>query len=123
MSFLLALGVKFAVVTVVFAALVIFVPTLKARDTKTVLIAAPAMGLANVTLGWILTFVGKVLLFLPNLLTLGLVGLLIPIVVNAILIKGIDLKFGKALTVEGTEPLIGSAITISVAAFVAGLVF
>lgn len=123
MSFLLALGVKFAVVTVVFAALVIFVPTLKARDTKTVLIAAPAMGLANVTLGWILTFVGKVLLFLPNLLTLGLVGLLIPIVVNAILIKGIDLKFGKALTVEGVEPLIGSAITISVAAFVAGLVF
>lgn len=123
MSFLLALGVKFAVVTVVFAALVIFVPTLKARDTKTVLIAAPAMGLANVTLGWILTFVGKVLLFLPNLLTLGLLGLLIPIVVNAILIKGIDLKFGKALTVEGMGPLLGSAITISVAAFAAGLVF
>jgi uncharacterized membrane protein YvlD (DUF360 family) len=116
------LGIKFVVVTLVFAALVIFVPTLKARDTKTILIAAPAMGLANVTLGWVMTFVGKVLLFLPNLLTLGLIGLLIPIVVNAILIKGIDLKFGKALTVQGFPPLVGSAVVISVAAFVAGLV-
>jgi hypothetical protein len=122
MTFLLGLGIKFVVVTLVFAALVIFVPTLKARDTKTILIAAPAMGLANVTLGWVMTFVGKVLLFLPNLLTLGLIGLLIPIVVNAILIKGIDLKFGKALTVQGFPPLVGSAVVISVAAFVAGLV-
>lgn len=122
MAFLLALLVKFAVVTGVFALLIAFMPRVKANSVKAAAIAAPAVGLANITLGWVLTFAAKALLFLPNLLTLGLLGLVIPVLVNAILIKGIDIKFGDALTVKGIDTLFIAAALISVSGFVVGLV-
>lgn len=122
MAFLLELVVKFAVVTGLFGLLIAVMPGIKARSIKAAAIAAPTVGLANITLGWALTFVAKALLFLPNLLTLGLLGLVIPVIVNAILIKGIDLKFGDALTVKGLEPLMVASALITVAAFVVGRV-
>lgn len=122
MAFLLALLVKFAVVTGVFALLIAVMPRVTARSLKAAAIAAPTVGLANVTLGWLLTFAAKALLFLPNLLTLGLLGLAIPVLVNAVIIKGIDLKFGDALTVKGIDTLFIAAAMVSVSGFVVGLV-
>ena len=85
-------------------------------------LAAVSFGAANVLLGWVLGFALKILIFLPNLLTLGLLGLLVPVVVNAFLLKVIDTKFGEAVEIEGVKPLLTAATVISVAAFVAGKV-
>lgn len=83
-------------------------------------LAAVSFGAANVVLGWVLGFVLKILIFLPNLLTLGLLGLLVPVVVNAFLLKVIDTKFGEAVEIEGLKPLLTAATVISVVGFVAG---
>ncbi len=80
-------------------------------------LAAVCFGAANVLLGWILGFALKILIFLPNLLTLGLLGLLVPVVVNAFLLKVIDEKFGEAVEIEGIKPLLTAAAIVSVAGF------
>ena len=122
MAFLAHLGIKFLVVTAVFALLILFVPKLRAETKKVIFFAAPLLGLANITLGWVLEFITTVILILPIILTLGLFGIIVPVLVNAVLIKVVDWKY-KEFEVEGTGPLVGSAIVVSLAAFIVDRIF
>lgn len=122
MAFLAHIGIKFLVVTAVFGALIFFVPTVRFKTPKVILFAAPLMGLANVTLGWLLGFITTVILILPIILTLGLFGIVVPVIVNAFLIKLVDWKY-KDFEVEGLRPLLGSAIVVSLAAFIVDRIF
>lgn len=122
MAFLAHIGIKFLVVTAVFALLILFVPKLHAEKKKVIFLAAPLLGLANITLGYLLGFVATVILILPIVLTLGLFGIVVPVIVNAILIKVVDLKY-EEFEVQGMGPLVGSAAVVSLAAFIVDRVF
>lgn len=77
--------------------------------------AAATFGFANVILGWLLTFMLKVVVFLPSLLTFGLLGLCVPVVVNMVLLKIADNLTGDGLEVDGLSTLFGlsAAVTAS----------
>jgi uncharacterized membrane protein YvlD (DUF360 family) len=122
MAFLAHIGIKFLVVTAVFALLILFVPKLRTSTPKVIFFAAPLLGLANITLGWLLGFIATVILILPIVLTLGLFGIVVPVIVNGFLIKVVDWKY-EEFEVQGTGPLLGSAVVVSLAAFIVDRIF
>ncbi|MCB9545589.1 MAG: hypothetical protein H6706_06960 [Myxococcales bacterium] len=123
MAFILKIVVTWAVVSALFGGIALAVPAIHVGARLRFLLAVATFGLANVALVWLLTFVLKAVLFLPVILSLGLVGLLIPIVVNAALLKAIDVKFGEAVRFDSVRALLGTATAVSVGSFVVGLFF
>lgn len=117
MALIIHLLVKWAVISGVFVGLAIAMPAFRVGARLRFALAAVTFGAANILLGWVLGFALKALIFLPNLLTLGLLGLLVPVVVNAALLKAVDVKFGEALEIKGFQPLLAAAAVISVAGF------
>ena len=71
-------------------------------------------GLANVALGWLLELLAGIILFLPGLLTLGLLWLLIPVIVNMVLLKIADGVTGDDLKIDSFTGLIGLSLSITV---------
>ncbi|MCA9541381.1 MAG: phage holin family protein [Myxococcales bacterium] len=92
-------------------------PTVKIRSWGAAFGAAALFGVANVLLGWLITFLVKVLLFLPMILTLGLAWFLVPIVVNMILLKLADNASGDGVRIESFGGLFGLATLVSLTGF------
>jgi putative membrane protein len=107
--------VKWAVVTVVFIGAAALLPTVKIRSWTTAILAALVFGLLNVLLGWLLKAIFGVLLFLPAVLSFGLAWLLLPVLVNAVLLKGTDKLMGEKFEVPGLFNTLALATAISVA--------
>lgn len=89
-------------------------PGVRVRDFETAVAIALVFALLNWALGWVLGPLVKLLLFLPGLLTCGLLFFLVPLVVNSILLWITD-KLMERFEVKGIGPLVGVAAFIAVA--------
>jgi putative membrane protein len=84
-------------------------PGFRIRTPPTALIVAVVFSLLNWSLGWLI----KVMLFLPAILTLGLLFLILPFVVNAIVLWLTDKFLGAFEIADGrTLWLAAGAITL-----------
>ncbi|MCK6529286.1 phage holin family protein [Myxococcota bacterium] len=89
-------------------------PGVKVRDFGSAVTIAMVFALLNWLLGWVLWPLAKLLLFLPGLLTCGLLFFLVPLVVNSILLWITD-KLMERFEVKGIGPLVGAAAFVAVA--------
>jgi uncharacterized membrane protein YvlD (DUF360 family) len=111
---ILNLLVKWAAVSGLFLVAAVAVPAIKVHRWTAAVGAALVFGLINVVLGWPLRFIGKAILFLPNLLTFGLTGLVASVVINMIVLKATDIQMGPAMDINGLKPLLGLAVATSI---------
>lgn len=88
-------------------------PTIKVKGWGAAIGSALVLGIANALLGIPLKFVAKLVLFLPNLFTFGLVGLIISLVVNVFLLRATDKAVGDDMDIEGVPTLVGLSLAIS----------
>lgn len=103
-----------AVLTGVVLALARFLPGVHVRSTGSAVVVAVVFSLLNWALGWLI----KAVLFLPAILTLGLLFLVIPFIVNTAILWITD-KVLHRFELTGWRPLLLSAgaITVANAAF------
>src|SRR4051794_5896485 len=87
-------------------------PGFRIRTPATALIVAVVFSLLNWSLGWFI----KVLLFLPAILTLGLLFLILPFIVNGIVLWLTD-KFLHAFEIEDKRTLWMAAAVITLVNF------
>jgi len=80
---------------------------------------AAAFGVANVLLGWLLTFLIKFFGLPLTILTLGLFLFLVPLLVNMVLLKVADAMAGDDFEVNSVGGLFGLSLFMSGAGFVA----
>ena len=99
--------------TVLMAAAVVM-PSVRIRSWGAAFLGAAVFGVANVLLGTMLTFLAKVLLALPNLLTLGLTWLLIPVAVNMLMLRIAIGATDEGIKVDGLGALAGLALTLTI---------
>jgi putative membrane protein len=102
-SLLLRTLLHLAVLTAAVLGIARFLPGVEVKDTKSAIIVAVVFSVLNLLLGWLL----KALLFVPALLTLGLLFFFIPFIINAVLlwltdklIDTFELKTPRALFVS-----------------------
>ena len=114
--------IRWLVFAGIFTAAARALPGVTTRGFKPALAAAAAFGVANLLLGWLLSWIFGVILILPRLLTLGLAGVLVPFLVNMVLLKLADEATGDALVIKGVAPLAQLSIAVTVAGVVMGWV-
>lgn len=89
------------------------IPGFKIKNFGTALLAALVVGLVNVSIGWLLTF----LAFPINFLTFGLFAALIALLINACVLK-IASVFAPGFKVQGFLPAFLAALLLAVLQFV-----
>ena len=114
-----SLAIKWAVLSGVLGIAAAVMPGVKVKSPLSAVAGAAIFGVANVLLGWLLKGVMGFLLFLPSILTLGLVGLLVPIVANMVLLKLADHYTGDEFKIEGISTLFALSTAVSVTSYVA----
>ena len=114
-----AILVKWAVLSGVLVAAAAVMPGVKLRSPVAAIGGAAIFGVANVLLGWLLKLIAGFFLFLPSVLTFGLLGLLVPIIANMVLLKIADQATGEELKIEGITTLFALSTAVSVTAAVA----
>jgi uncharacterized membrane protein YvlD (DUF360 family) len=82
----------------------------RVKNVPTAVAVAVVFAVLNVLLGWLL----HVLLFVPTVLTLGLLGLFVPLIVNAALLWLTD-RVLKAFEIDHAKALWLMALAITVA--------
>jgi uncharacterized membrane protein YvlD (DUF360 family) len=87
--------------------------SVEVRSWPWAVMGAGVFGALNIALGWLLTLVTSFLLFLPSLLTLGLLGLLVPIVVNMVLLHLADRVTKDHVKIKGVMALVTLAVVVS----------
>lgn len=95
-----------------------YLPTVHVRSVGTAVIVAVVFSLLNFFLGWAI----RAALFVPGLLTLGLLFLILPLVVNLVLIWITD-KLLHAFRVDGFKGYAVLAALITAANWVLGMGF
>ena len=90
------------------------------RSWRAAVAAAATLRLANVLLGWLLTFLVKVIVFLPNIVTFGLLSLFVPVAVNMVLLKLADDVTGDGLEVDGVSTLFGLSAAVTATSAITG---
>ena len=90
-------------------------PKVKVKSARTAGAAAAVLGVLNVVLGWLLGFLLKVLLFLPNLISFGLAYLFVPVLVNMALLKVTQGLLEDDVEIDGTGPLFLVAVAVAIA--------
>jgi len=98
-----------AALTVTVLALARIFPGVHIKSTGTALLVAVVFSVLDFFLGWFI----KVALFVPALLTLGLLFLILPFIVNTILLWLTD-KLIKAFEIETFGALLASSAVITV---------
>jgi len=98
-----------AVLTLTVLLLARVLPSVKVRSTGSALVVAIVFSLLNFFLGWLI----RVALFLPAILTLGLLFLVLPFIVNAILLWLTD-KLLRSFEIDTLGGLLLSAAVITV---------
>lgn len=116
---MIALLIKWAVYAAALMLGARVIDTVKIRDWGSAFGGAAAFGVANVLLGWLLTFLITLFGLPVTILTLGLFLFLIPLIVNMALLKIADAMTGDAFVVESMGGLFGLALFMSGAGFVA----
>jgi len=97
-----------AVLTVTVLALARFLPGVRLRSAGTAVVVAIVFSVLNFFLAWLI----KVALFVPAILTLGLLFLILPLIVNTILLWLTD-KLLHAFEIETFGSLVLSAAAIT----------
>ena len=108
------LAVKWGVLSAVLMAAASGFPNVRIKNWSAAFGGAAVFGIANVALGWLLTFVAKVITFPFALLTFGLVWVAIPIAVNMVMLKIADNATGDDMTIKGLPALLGLSTTVTV---------
>ena len=85
------------------------IPGVRVKNVPSALAVAVVFAVLNVLLGWLM----HVLLFVPNVLTLGLLGLFIPLIVNAALLWLTD-RVLKPFEIDTAKALWLMALAITV---------
>jgi putative membrane protein len=88
------------------------VPSVRIRSAGTAVVVAVVFSVLNFFLGWLLGFFVKAVLFFPALFTLGLLFLLVPFVVNAVLLWLTDKLLGS-FEIRAARGLFVSAAAIT----------
>lgn len=97
-----------AALTVTVLLLARFLPSVKVRSAGSALVVAIVFSVLNVLLGWLI----RVALFLPAILTLGLLFLFLPFIVNTILLWLTD-KLLRSFEIDTLGGLLVSAAVIT----------
>ena len=82
-------------------------------------VAGATFGVANVLFGWALKFITNLILFLPKLLTLGLIGFLVPVVVNMVLLKLAANATDGEIEIQGISGLAGLSVIVTLTSVIA----
>lgn len=98
-----------ATLTLTVLALARVFSSVKVRSVGSAVVVAIVFSLLNFFLGWLI----RVALFLPAILTLGLLFLVLPFIVNTILLWLTD-KLVRSFEIETTGGLLASAAVITV---------
>lgn len=98
-----------ATLTFTVMALARFLPSVKVRSVGSALAVALVFSLLNFFLGWLI----RVALFLPAILTLGLLFLILPFIVNTILLWLTD-KLMASFEIDTLGGLLASAAVITI---------
>jgi putative membrane protein len=97
-----------ALLTVTVLGIARYLPGVEVKGTKSAILVAVVFSLLNFFLAWLL----KVLLFVPALLTLGLLFFFIPFIINAVLLWLTD-KLLDSFTIKNPRALFVSAGVIT----------
>src|SRR4051812_22748913 len=100
--------IHLAAITLTVLALAKLMPAVRVKSVGTAVVVAIVFSILNVLLGWLL----RATLFLPALLTLGLLFLFIPFIVNTILLWLTD-KALHAFEIKTTGALLISSAAIT----------
>jgi putative membrane protein len=98
-----------AVLTVTVLALARFLPSVKVKSVGSALVVAIVFSVLNVLLGWLIT----AFLVVPAILTLGLLFLFVPFIVNTVLLWLTDKVLGS-FEIETLGGLLTSSAIITV---------
>jgi putative membrane protein len=88
------------------------VPSVRIKSAGTALVVAVVFSVLNFFLGWLVGFFVKVVLFVPAVLTLGLLFLLVPFIVNAVMLWLTD-KLLASFEIRAARGLVVSAAAIT----------
>ena len=116
------LAIKWAAYSAVLMGAAQMLPTVQVRSWGSAFGVVAVFGVANVLLGFLLKIILGILLFLPAILSLGLVYGLIPIIVNMVLLKVADGATGDDLEIKGVPTLAGLAGALTATGYVLGQV-
>jgi putative membrane protein len=97
-----------AAITATVLLLARFLPSVKVKSVGSAIVVAIVFSLLNFFLSWLI----KAVLFVPAILTLGLLFLIMPFIVNAVLLWLTD-KLIRSFEVETTGGLLVSAAAIT----------
>ncbi len=117
---MIALLIKWFVIAGVFMGAAKLLPEVKLKSLQGALTAAAVLGLANLLLGWLLSFGFKLLFFLPAILSFGLAYLLVPLLVNMSLLKLTDEIVEDDLEIEGPVALFKLSLAVSLSTAILG---
>jgi putative membrane protein len=98
-----------AVLAVTVIGIARFLPDVQVKSTGTAVVVAVVFSVLNFLLGWLIS----VVLFVPALLTLGLLFLFIPFIVNSVMLWLTD-KLIEAFEIKSLRALLTSAGIITV---------
>jgi putative membrane protein len=101
--------IHLAALAVTVLAIARFLPDVKVKGVGTAILVAVVFSVLNFLLGWVIHAV----LFVPALLTLGLLFLFIPFIVNTVMLWLTD-KFIGPFEIKTTSALLTSAAAITV---------
>ena len=99
-----------AVLTITVLAMTRIVPSVKVKSVGSAIVVALVFSVLNVLLGWLI----RVFLIIPAILTLGLLFLFIPFIVNVVLLWLTD-KLMRSFEIETMGGLFAGAAIITVA--------
>src|SRR5262245_32812705 len=99
---------QLAAITVTVLLLARFVPSVKVKSIGSAIVVAIVFSLLNFFLGWLI----KVVLIVPAILTLGLLFLILPFIVNTVLLWLTD-KLIKSFAIDSLGGLLISAAGIT----------
>ena len=102
-------AIHVVVLTLTILAIARYVSDVEVKDTGSAVVVAVVFSVLNFALGWLI----KVLLFLPALLTLGLLFFFIPFIINAVMLWLTDKLIGS-FAIKTGRALLMSAAVISV---------
>ena len=89
-------------------------PKVEVRSWGTAFGAALVFGILNILFGWLLGFLARVLLWLPNVLTFGLVRVVIPVLVNMVLLFVLDTIVERGIQIRGVWSYAGLAALLAI---------
>lgn len=101
--------VSFIVFTVIALVSPQILPGIKVKGLGTAALVALVFGVLNLVIGWLLGFVVGLVVLPFTCLTLGLFAFLIPMIVNAILLKITDVVL-ESFEIKGWGPALGMGL-------------